>query len=155
QVSPDGRLIMFEQANSPLGRPRLGRALFVMNADGSGVHRVTPWKLSAGDNADWAPDSSRILFHSNEGGDVERAQFYTVRPDGTGLTQLTHFPFEHRRSFSASFSPDGRQIVFARAADRTGTGDVWIMNADGSGQRPLLQAPQWDSAPDWGTRAAG
>jgi TolB protein len=152
-VSPDGRLIMFERSNSPLSRPQLGRALFVMNADGSGVHRVTPWKLSAGDNADWAPDSSRILFHSNEGGDVERAQFYTVRADGSGLTQLTHFPFEHRRLFSASFSPDGQQIVFARAADRTGTGDVWVMNADGSGQRPVLQSPRWDSAPDWGTRA--
>ena len=64
QMSPDGRYIVFERDNSPLSKPRLGIALFVMNADGSGLHRVTPWNLRGGDNPDWAPDSSRILFHS-------------------------------------------------------------------------------------------
>jgi TolB protein len=152
QMSPDGRLILFERANGPLGKPRFGQAVFVMNADGSAVHRVTPWTLHAGDNPDWAPDSSRILFRSNVDVDDERSQYYTVRPDGTGLTQLTHFPFTHRRLFSASFSPDGTQIVFAKA-DRKGRGDVWLMNADGSNPHPVLRARPWDSAPDWG--AAG
>ena len=151
QVSPDGRLIVFERVNSPLGRPRFARALFVMNVDGSNVHRVTPWKLAAGDNPDWAPDSSRIVFRSNEEVDDERSQYYTVRPDGTGLTQLTHFPFSKgHRLFSAAFSPDGSQIVFGRA-DGTGRGDIWVMNADGSNQHTVLTAKPWDSAPDWGS----
>jgi Tol biopolymer transport system component len=150
QMSPDGRFIVFERANSPLSRPRFGRALFVMNADGSGVHRVTPWKLSGGDNPDWSPDSSRILFRSNEDVNDERSQYYTVRPDGTGLTQLTHFPFTHRRLFSATFSPDGTQIVFAKA-DRKGRGDIWIMNPDGSNPHPIQTAKPWDSAVDWGS----
>jgi Tol biopolymer transport system component len=152
QMSPDGRLIMFERANGPLGRPRFGQAIFVMNADGTRVHRVTPWKLRGGDNPDWAPDSSRILFHSEEDADVERAQFYTVRPDGTGLTKLTDFPFEHRRVFSATFSPDGTQILYARAPDQRERGDLWLMNADGTDQRPLYTVPAADSAPDWGSR---
>jgi Tol biopolymer transport system component len=151
QVSPDGRLIVFERVNSPLRRPRLARALFVMNADGSNVHRVTPWKLAAGDNPDWAPDSSRILFRSKEDVDDERSQYFTVRPDGTGLTQLTHFPFSKgHRLFSAAFSPDGNQIVFARG-DGTGRGDIWLMNADGTNQHAILTAKPWDSAPDWGS----
>jgi Tol biopolymer transport system component len=150
QMSPDGRFIVFERANSPLSRPRFGRALFVMNADGSGVHRVTPWKLSGGDNPDWSPDSSRILFRSNEDVNDERSQYYTVRRDGTGLTQLTHFPFTHRRLFSATFSPDGTQVVFAKA-DAKGRGDVWIMNADGSNPHPVQTAKPWDSAVDWGS----
>jgi Tol biopolymer transport system component len=150
QMSPDGRFIVFERANSPLSHPRFGRALFVMNADGSGVHRVTPWTLSGGDNPDWSPDSSRILFRSNEDVNDERSQYYTVRPDGTGLTQLTHFPFTHRRLFSATFSPDGTQIVFAKA-DAKGRGDVWIMNADGSNPHPVQTAKPWDSAVDWGS----
>jgi TolB protein len=150
QVSPDGRLIVFERANSPLSRPRFGRALFVMNVDGTGLHRVTPWKLYGGDNPDWSPDSSRILFRSNEEINDERSQYYTVRPDGTGLTQLTNFPFTHRRLFSTTFSPDGTQIVFAKA-DAKGRGDIWIMNADGSNPHPVQQAKPWDSAPDWGS----
>jgi TolB protein len=150
QTSPDGRLIVFERRNSPLSKPRLGRALYVMNADGSGLHRVTPWKLHAGDNPDWAPDSSRILFRSKVEVNDERSQYYTVRPDGTGLTQLTRFPFTHRRLFSATFSPDGSQIVFAKA-DAKGRGDIWIMNPDGSNPHPVQRAKPWDSATDWGS----
>jgi TolB protein len=150
QVSPDGRFVVFERFNSPLSRPRFGLALFVMNVDGTGVHRVTPWSLHAGDNPDWAPDSSRILFRSNVDVNDQRSQFYTVRPDGTGLTQLTHFPFTRRRLFSASFSPDGSQIVFGKA-DAKRRGDIWIMNADGSNAHPVQTAKPWDSAPDWGS----
>ncbi len=149
QMSPDGRQIVFGRFNSPLSRPRLSRALFVINADGSDVHRVTPWQLAAGDGPDWAPDGSRILFRSKVEVDDERSQYYTVRPDGTGLTQISHFPFTKRRLFSATFSPDGQQIVFAKA-DAKGRGDVWIMNADGGNPHPVFTAAPWDSAPDWG-----
>jgi TolB protein len=151
QMSPDGHMIVFERQNSPLGKPRLGHALFVMNADGSGVHRVTPWRLHGGDNPDWAPDSSRILFRSKVEIDDERSQYYRVRPDGTGLTQLTHFPFTHRRLFSATFSPDGSQIVFGKQSDREGHRAIWIMNADGSSPHRVLNAHRFDSAVDWGT----
>jgi TolB protein len=141
-------MIVFERFNSPLSKPPLGRALFVVNADGTGVHRVTPWRLRAGDGPDWAPDSSRILFRSLADEPNDRSQYYTVRPDGSQLTKLTGFP-RGRRLFSASFSPDGQQIVYGRG-DAKGLGDLWLMNADGTNQRPLLQDPKWDSAPDWG-----
>jgi TolB protein len=154
QLSPDGRLILFERVNSPLSRPRLGHAVFVMNADGTGVHRVTPWSLRAGDNADWAPDSSRILFRSLSDEPNDRSQYYTVRPDGSQLTKLTSFP-RGRRLFSASFSPDGQHIVFGRADAKGILGDIWVMNADGTNQRLVLQDPKWDSAPDWGAAPTG
>jgi Tol biopolymer transport system component len=150
QLSPDGCLIVFERVNSPLRKPKLGHALFVMRADGTGLHRITPWSLSAGDNPDWAPDGSRILFRSKVEVDDERSQYFTVRPDGTGLTQVTHFPFTKRRLFSASFSPDGEQIVFGKA-DSKGRGDVWAMNSDGSDPHPVLTARPWDSGADWGS----
>ena len=99
--------------------------------------------------APFTPDGSRILFRSKVDVDDERSQYYTVRPDGTGLTQISHFAFERRRLFSATFSPDGQQIVFAKA-DAKGRGDVWIMNADGSNLHSVFAAAPWDSAPDWG-----
>lgn len=149
QVSPDGRSIVFERVNSPLRKPRLGHALFVMNVDGTDLHRITPWSLHAGDNPDWAPDGSRILFRSNQEVDDERSQYFTVRPDGSDLTQISDFPYTKRRLFSASFSPDGQMIVFGKA-DKKGRGDVWVMNADGSCPHRVLAAKPWDSGTDWG-----
>jgi TolB protein len=149
QMSPDGRHIAFEVTLGALGRPRFGQSISVMDADGSDAHRVTPWRLHGGDNPDWAPDSSRILFRSNEEVADDRSQIYTVRPDGTGLTKLTDFPYTKRRLFSASFSPDGSSIVYGQA-DAKGRGDLYVMNADGTGSRVVYQDPAWDSAPDWG-----
>ena len=36
----------------------------------------------------------------------------TIRPDGTGLTQLTHFGENDSRATQPSWTPDGMQIVF-------------------------------------------
>lgn len=37
---------------------------------------------------------------------------------------------------SPAWSPDGSQIAFL--TDRTGRWEIWVMNADGSNQRPLF-----------------
>jgi TolB protein len=148
-LSPDGRTIVFEEHISPLGHPRLGHAVFTVGADGSGVHRVTPFKLRGGDGPDWAPDGSRILFRSNEDvGDFEKSQLYTIRPDGSGLTELTHVG-GGTKLLSASFSPDGTRIVFAMAP-KGRLPDLYTMANDGSDVRQVTRTPQWDSRPDWG-----
>ncbi len=56
--------------------------------------------------------------------------------------------------FSAAFSPDGTQILYARANDNRERGDLWLMNADGSNQHQLYAVPAADSAPDWGGTAS-
>ena len=112
---PRRALILFERHNSPLRKPRMGQAICLMNADSTNVHRVTPWKLRGGDNPDWAPDSSPIVFRSQEEADAERARLPRP-PRGHRLTRLTEAPHGHRQTL-ASFSPDGTQIVYARASD--------------------------------------
>jgi TolB protein len=63
-----------------------------------------------------------IAFGSN-GFDVEA--IFTVHPDGSGLMNLTP-----RGEFERNpvWSPDGRKILFVR------DGDLYVMNADGSGR---------------------
>jgi TolB protein len=148
--SPDGRRIAAEIDNSATGTPPGGIAVSVVNADGSGApKRLTPFALRGGDGPDWSPDGRRILLRSRAdrvgpGG----AQLYTVRPNGAGLRQLSHFP-QSRAVLSSSFSPDGRWITVALDG-RAGRPDVYVMHADGTHLRPVTRTPAWDSAPDWG-----
>ena len=46
-----------------------------------------------------------------------------------------------------SWSPDGKMIAFITARD--GNGEIYIMNADGSGQTNLTNSPANDYAPSW------
>lgn len=147
QWSPDGRRLVFVRMNGT-ARPRHGQAIFVVNADGTGVRRVTPWSLRAGDGPDWSPDGKEILFRSPETEDFLHSNLFAIHPDGTGLRQITHLA-PGTRLYSASFSPDGRFITFGQSGV-DGQADVWTMGTDGSGMTPLTRSPQWDSAPDWG-----
>ena len=60
--------------------------------------------------------------------------------DGSHLRRLTHgFAYNEH----ASFSPDGRHIVWMTNLDnRNGGTDWWIMNADGSNPRQLTHLNQ-------------
>jgi Tol biopolymer transport system component len=77
--------------------------------------------------------SGRIVFDNFH--DV-----WSINADGTDLTRLTHAP---RPEFDPTWSPDGAQIAFR--SERNGESEIWIMNADGSGQRRLARglSPAW------------
>lgn len=148
--SPDGSKLVYEHRRSRLIDPQTRRALVVSSADGKRRQRITPWSLNAGDSADWSPDGTRILFRSYEDDDDRtQSQLHTIRPDGTDLKQLTRFS-AGTVLLSASFSPDGKQIVFGMGG-KGGKADIFVMNADGTEIRPLLQHPAWDSSVDWGS----
>ena len=151
QWSPDGSTIVFRRIDPY--RPRRGYALFVIDVDGSNERRLTPWALRAGDHPDWSPDGNRILFRSNvEGPKSVSSNLYAIRPDGTGLKQLTHARGGGVQHLSAGFSPDGKWIVFSRTPGhgRDRNADVFVMRADGTGTRNVTRSEIWDSAADWG-----
>jgi TolB protein len=148
--SPDGSQFVYGHRKSYFADPRMRRALFVSSADGKHRQQITPWAMNAGENPDWSPDGTRILFYSNDDEDERtQSQLYTIRADGTELQQLTHFP-DGTIIGSSSFSPDGSEIVFGKA-DAGAIADVFAMRSDGSEIRPVTQTALWDAAPDWGS----
>jgi TolB protein len=147
QWSPDGRRIAVTILNIT-ARPRLGSAIYVLDADGSNLRRITPMRLNAG-NPDWSPDGRRIVFNSSFEGQAA-VELYTVRPDGEGLRRLRK---ERERSFSFEpvWSPDGGRIAFVHATPRTPP-HIWTMNRNGDDLRQLTHGSKPDVRPDWGSR---
>ncbi len=150
ESSPDGTQIAFLRWNSS-AKPVDATAVFVMNADGTGQHRITPWNLRADDLA-WSPDGTALTFRSETGPGEFEGDLYTVAPDGTGLTNITeHDP--GTMTLGSSWSPDSQWIVFARTGVE-GLPDLYVMRRDGSELTPLTRTPVWDSAPAWSPTTA-
>ncbi len=154
--SPDGKRIVFvgTYMNSPTnGSGCECRALYVINTDGSGLRRITPPSIRPGGRPDWSPDGRTILFRTHPGDDTTGlgANLYTIRPDGTGLRQLTHAP-SYDRVLDGGYSPDGTSIVFETSNGAVGgqLTDVYIMNTDGSHLRPVTDTKNFEDDADWG-----
>jgi len=88
--------------------------------------------LLSSDNKDDTLTGTLVFSAQDEEG---KNQIFTMRPDGSGLRQLTVM---NGSSVQPSWSPDGQQIVFSSFNQHTSVGPaVWVMNADGSDLRPL------------------
>jgi len=147
QWSPDGTRIAVNLVNST-AKPRNGSAIYVLNADGSHLHRVTPSRLNAG-SPDWSPNGRRIAFNSSYEGQAA-VEIYTVRPNGSGLRRVRK-EREDSFSFEPTWSPDGRRLAFVHAT-RTRIPHIWTMTRNGKRLRQLTHGPKPDVRPDWGSR---
>src|SRR5215471_3983102 len=93
---------------------------------------------------DFSPDGSKLVFTAQPAGSPTR-DIYVVGSDGSGLVRLTSGT---GNNVYPAFSPDGSKIVFN--SNRTGTSQVYVMNADGSDQTQLTFDPQpKDQVSDW------
>jgi Tol biopolymer transport system component len=138
-VSPDGRLVAYAS----------------YRGDQNDIHVVdvvtgAETNLTT-DGADdihptWSPDGSRILFNSTRD-DPDHHQLYTMALDGSDVRRITE-PGVTRTA--ASFSPDGTRIAHVVWGDDVDAQpEVWIMNADGTGERNLSAHPGFDGWPTW------
>jgi TolB protein len=139
--SPDGSKIVFSS-----DRGGIQGAIWVMNADGSALTRLTKPRLRAV-APDWAPNGKRILFADNCC--RPHSNLWTVRPSGSGLKQLTHGPADRDSAFG-TFSPDGKRILALLFTSNGPT--LRILRADGSHPRPLDTGTPNTFLSDWGPR---
>ena len=108
------------------------------------------YQLTHSVNADptFSPDGKRLIYVSEiEGKD----QLFVMDADGKNQKQITREPYDHE---DPAWSPDGRKILFTRLSGSVySDGDVYVMNADGRGQRnltPSLTHPfATDTTPAW------
>jgi Tol biopolymer transport system component len=144
--SPDGKRIVFRF----WGEGEYG--LRIINLDDGSVTKLT----AGSDNFPaWSPNGDLIAFTRFSEDDYD---IYTIRPDGTGLKRLTTTPGNDAHEI---WSPDGKHILFSSA--RLGFkdeapiyddipqpyGELFVMNADGSNQRPLTDNQWEDATPAW------
>jgi Tol biopolymer transport system component len=132
--------------------------IWVMNADGSGQTPLTkltqPGTTSLGPK--WSPNSKKIAFTSGRalnGSDAANStsNIWVMNADGSGQTPLTKLIQQSTSSSSPEWSPDGSKIAFQSdralngsdapntTTDVPPTSNIWVMNADGSGQAPLTK----------------
>ena len=125
--SPDGSKIAFVS-----DRDGGDREIYVMNADGTDQTRITN---HAGDDMDpaWSPDGTKLAIRRSEAGNNE--VFLIDAADGGNPVNLTN---NAQSDFLPEFSPNGQKVAFQRySGSGSGVGlcnEVYLMNADGSGQ---------------------
>ena len=135
--SPDGKKIAVLRSGD----------IYVMNSDGSEQRNLTRNAASDSDAA-WSPDGKKIAYTRERG---DNKEVYIMDADGTGQRNLTRTA---ARDEDPAWSPDGRRIAFARKVPWGprgvgGQSEIFVMNADGSGQRRLTRNLSGDFHPAW------
>ena len=176
---PDGRRLFFAsthaaESDCPL-RPDPSKGyvwgldpfdIYSVARDGSNLRRLTNFGTYTAEGV-LSPDGRKIVFTSLKDGDLD---IYTMNVDGSGMRQLTH---QTGYDGGPWWSPDGKQIAYrayhptdsvelrdyrnllAQHIVRPTKMELWVMNADGSGQRQITHLGGANFGPSWthdGTR---
>ena len=90
-----------------------------------------------------SPDGTEVVFSW-------RGDLWLVPIEGGDARRLTVHPGVDSRS---DWSPDGSEIAFE--SDRDGYRNIWVVNADGSGVRQVVQSDRSAILSDYGAGPGG
>jgi Tol biopolymer transport system component len=127
--SPNGKQIAYGT--------KIGIALIRVDGTGKQVLPTDsgedPWRPA------WSPDGTRIAF-------LNGGALYVTNVDGSGETPLTDASYDT----TPSWSPNGRQILFARDNENDNN-EIYVINANGTGERRLTRSMWGENfdAPVW------
>jgi Tol biopolymer transport system component len=132
--SPNGTAIVAEVVS------KNGAGITLLSPTGSVIRNLTPKGYQG--QPSFSPDGKWIVYER----DIAPV---TIRPDGSGKTDLTGFTAGTENAFAGSFSPGGEQIVF-----RIESGDTYslaVIDRDGGNLRRLTTGTGKTRFIDWGT----
>ena len=142
--SPDGTRIVFGRTDPEDHHCTTRSALYVVNVDGSGLRRITPWGF-CDDDGGWSPDGRTIVFGKD-------GSLFSVHPDGTGLAKIALKTGNQNTAFNAfdvGWSPDGTRIAFSHST-KSGLEGVYTAKPDGTDVQMVTTSPTRDEKVDWG-----
>ena len=123
--SPDGKQIAFSSVLD--GKSNI----FAIDVNGRNRIRLTNHPAED-EHPDWSPDGRHIAFMTHRHGTWD---IYLVNTRTFVETHLTE-------GMNPSWSPDGTKIAF-------GEGEIFVMNADGTGMINITNSPGYEGSPNW------
>ena len=133
--SPDGSKLMFCSNGVNRGEGVDNWDVFVMDADGANVRRLTSNGAQDYPGA-WSPDGTQIAFFSRRGGDGD---VYVMDADGANLRRVTNEPGAQAAD---AWLPDGRLVIGSAQEGVEGPPHWLVLRPDGSGRASLPQLEQ-------------
>jgi Tol biopolymer transport system component len=172
--SPDGSKIVFTSDRALDGSDSQSDIdnIWVMNADGSGAIPLTRLTTFGADSflPVWSPDGTKIAFESTRALDGSNApdgpngtfNIWVMKADGSGPIPVTKLTAVNADTFNPVWSPDSARLIYDSSRNLDGsnssgpngvaTVNMWLVNADGSGETSLTKLTannSWSLGGQW------
>lgn len=131
---PDGKRILILAADG----------LHIASVQGRIIRSFEPSPLPQERSFSISPDGRFLVYSANEfEGKIYRLRLADGLVEQLATASVSNGPV---------YSPDGRKIAYSNDVEISSLSpdhDIWVMNADGSGQHPLTEQPGSEIVLDW------